>query len=176
MFHSRPAIHDNPAMSFYRRNLPHLQKDSKPHFLTFCTKHRWILPDFARDVVLDACCHWHGKRYTLYVVVVMPDHVHMIVTPLIDCQRMRTFPLSQITHTIKSFSAHEINRQLGRVGAVWQDESFDHVVRSSEGLDAKIGYVLANPVRQGLVKAAAGYRWIWQKPVEYWPAMPKPGA
>jgi hypothetical protein len=33
-------------MQFYRRNLPHLQRDFKPHFITFVTKFRWVLPDW----------------------------------------------------------------------------------------------------------------------------------
>jgi len=48
-------------------------------------------------------------------------------------------------------SAHLINKHLSRRGPVWQQESFDHVLRSSESLDAKIHYVLDNPVRRGLV-------------------------
>ena len=39
---------------FYRRNLPHLQRNDKPHFLTFCTYKRRVLPDWAREIVLDA--------------------------------------------------------------------------------------------------------------------------
>ena len=103
------------------------------------------------------------------MVVVMPDHVHMIVTPMTDYERMRIFPLRQIMHTIKSYSAHEINKRLGRRGPIWQDESFDHVLRSSESLDAKIAYVLANPVRRGLVNTPNEYSWVWQKSVEYLP-------
>ena len=52
---------------------------------------------------------------------------------------------------------------MGRNGAVWQEESFDHVLRSSEGLDAKIEYVLQNPVRRGLVNDWREYRWAWQR-------------
>jgi REP element-mobilizing transposase RayT len=156
-----------PAVTFYRRNLPHLQRDCKRHFLTFCTRDRLILPDWARDVVLGACCHGHGKSYNLYAAVVMPDHVHLILTPLTDYERMRMVPLRQITHSIKSFSAHGINRRLGRTGPVWQDESFDHVLRSSENLDAKVACILVNPVRRGLVNTPAEYRWTWQKSIEY---------
>jgi REP element-mobilizing transposase RayT len=52
----------------------------------------------------------------------MPDHVHLILTPLAD--EDGSFPVSQITHAIKSESAHRINKN--RKGKVWQDESFDH--------------------------------------------------
>ena len=150
-------------MQFYRRNLPHLQKDFTPHFITFITKFRWILPPTARDIVLSCCCHDHQKRYELYVAVVMPDHVHLILTPLIDEQRQKIFSLVKITQTIKGASARVINRQLRRSGAVWQEESFDHVLRSSEGLDAKVDDVLQNPARKGLVKNWHEYRWSWKR-------------
>ena len=63
----------------------------------------------------------------------------------------------------RAASAHGINKALGRKGRVWQVESFDHVVRSSEGLDAKIQYVLDNPVRRGLVAEWTEYPWLWKK-------------
>lgn len=69
-------------MSFHRRNLPHVQRDYKPHFITFCTKDRGVLPHWAKDIVLDCCTHGHNQSYDLYVAVVMPDHVHMILTPM----------------------------------------------------------------------------------------------
>ncbi len=93
----------------------------------------------------------------------MPDHVHIILTPLIDEQRHEIFSLTKIMQTIKGASARAINLQLKRDGPVWQEESFDHVLRSSEGLDAKIDYVLNNPVRKGLVSNWREYRWAWQR-------------
>ena len=150
-------------MQFYCRNLPHLQKDFTPHFITFVTKFRWILPPVARDIVVSSCCHDHRQKYELYVAVVMPDHVHMILTPLIDESTCEIYSLTEIMRMIKSASAHLINGRLNRQGAVWQQESFDHVLRSSEGLDRKIEYVLQNPVRRGLVKDWRDYKWMWQR-------------
>ena len=150
-------------MQFYRRNLPHIQKDFTPHFITFVTKFRWILPPVARDVVLASCLHDHRRRYEIYVAVVMPDHLHMILTPLIDSERLEIFSLTRITQAIKSASARAINQELRRRGPVWQEESFDHVLRSSEGLDAKVEYVVQNPVRKGLVTDWREYRWAWQR-------------
>src|SRR2546425_5722657 len=57
---------------------------------------------------------------------------------------------AKVAKAIKGTSAHSINRKLHSHEAVWQEESFDHVLRSSESLDAKIDYVLQNPVRKGL--------------------------
>ncbi len=48
--------------AFYRRQLPHLQRDDKPHFLTFCTYSRWILPENIRSIVLDCCIHDRAQR------------------------------------------------------------------------------------------------------------------
>ena len=157
---------DNAGVSFYRRNLPHLQRDYKPHFITFVTKNRRILPDWARQIVFDCCIYDHGKRYNLRVAVVMPDHVHLILTPFIDEIRRRVFPLPEIMKAIKGASSYAINRRLGTHDAIWQEESFDHVLRSAESLDAKIDYVLQNPVRAGLVSVASEYSWSWRKPIE----------
>ena len=76
-------------------------------------------------------------------------------------QRAEVFSLARITKAIKGTSAHLINRQLGRSGRVWQEESFDRVLRVSEKLDEKIAYILDNPVRKGLVASSAEYRWLW---------------
>jgi REP element-mobilizing transposase RayT len=151
---------------FYRRTLPHLQRDDKPHFITFCTRDRWILPEPARDIVLDSSLHDDGLRYDLRALVIMPDHVHLIVTPLVNITEQRVWLLPEILDAIKGASAHRINRQLGRKGSVWQEESFDHVLRGSERLRDKVQYVLENPVRKGLVGQWEKYRWLWVRPFE----------
>jgi REP element-mobilizing transposase RayT len=150
--------------AFYRRQLPHLQRDNKPHFLTFCTHHRWTLPQPVRSIVLSCCLHDEGAKMDVQAVVVMPDHVHMIFTPLVNRTEMEVCSLAEIMDAIKGASAHKINQFLRRTGRVWQAESFDHVVRSSEGLDQKVQYLLENPVRRGLVGRWQDYSWLWHKP------------
>ena len=71
------------------------------------------------------------------------------------------FSIPEITQSIKSESAHRINKALARRGPVWQDESFDHVLRCEESLSEKAAYVLRNLVRAGLVKDPSDYRWLW---------------
>ena len=90
----------------------------------------------------------------------MPDHVHLILVPLAD--EGGPFSIPQIMHAIKSESAHGINKALNRKGKVWQDESFDHMLRSDVSLASRIEYVSENPVRAGLVKSSAEYRWLWR--------------
>ncbi len=91
----------------------------------------------------------------------MPDHVHLIFTPLLDGAILEVVSLARVTKAIKGASAHLINRRLGRRGTVWQEESFDRVLRFSEKLDEKVEYVLNNPVRRGLVVNHEDYRWLW---------------
>jgi (E)-4-hydroxy-3-methylbut-2-enyl-diphosphate synthase len=74
----------------------------------------------------------------------MPNHVHAVLRPA------EGELLEKILHSWKSFTAHEINRRLGTSGAVWQKESYDHLVRDGEDLRNQVGYVMRNPVKAGL--------------------------
>ena len=143
------------VMSFYRRNLPHIQRDGAAHFVTFCTRKREELSPTARDIVLECCLHDNGKTADIFAVVVMPDHVHMIFEP------RPGETLASIMGPIKSAAVHRINKALGRTGPLWQEESFDHVVRTGESLVDKIDYILANPIRRGLARTVFDYPWLW---------------
>ena len=92
-------------------------------------------------------------------MVVMPDHVHMMLTPLGDEEG--EVATHEIMQAIKSTSAHRINKYLGRRGRLWQEESFDRAMREVEDVRAKIEYILGNPVRAGLVTSPHDYRWLW---------------
>lgn len=110
---------------------------------------------------MESCLRANTWTMDLRPLVVMLDHVHMIFTPLIDLEKSEVVSLARITKAIKGTSAHLINRQLGRPGRVWQEESFDRELRVSEKLDEKMAYVLDNPVRKGLVSSPEQYRWMW---------------
>src|SRR5260370_14182273 len=150
-------------MTFYRRNLPHLQRDAKRHFVTFVSQDRWILPEWARDIVLESIRHDDALRYDLDAAVVMPDHAHLILTPGIDETRHRVMPLFEIMQAIKGASARKINQRLECHGAIWQEESFDRVLRSAEDNYAKVMYVLENPIRRRLVSDWRG-KSLWRDP------------
>ena len=140
-----------------------VQAENKTIFLTFCTKDRWTLPESVRVEVLHHCLHDHGTKMHVHGVVVMPDHVHMVFTPLPDPTGC-PYTLAEITNAIKGASAHTINRALGRDGCVWQDESFDHVLRRDEAIAAKVAYICENPIRKGLCRRWDEYPWLWREP------------
>jgi REP element-mobilizing transposase RayT len=154
-----------PAKAEYVRNLPHLQLDGRTLFVTFCSKKRWIIPESLREQVLRHCLHDHGRKIHVHGVVVMPDHVHMVFTPLCDDEG-GVYGLAEIMNGIKGASAHAINKLLGRKGSVWQDESFDHVLRRDESAREKVEYICLNPVRKGLVEDENDYSWLWREYIE----------
>jgi REP element-mobilizing transposase RayT len=135
--------------------------------IVLCSSHfaltRDPLPDRARGLILEHCLYENGNRLDLHAVVVMPDHVHLLFTPL-SGEDGWPYPLPKILKIIKGTLAHAINKLLGSCGPVWQDESFDHVLRPQESLKEKIDYIRMNPVRAGLVNAPDEYKWLWIQP------------
>jgi REP element-mobilizing transposase RayT len=167
-----------PAKYSYRRRLPHLQKADAALFVTFCTGARLILPDQGRDLVLQHCLREGGvasvaraaspaesrkPRIRLYAAVVMPDHVHLLFVPLQD-ENGWPFALVDILQCLKSATAHRINKLFRLSGPVWEEESFDHVLRSDESLKDKCEYIRQNPVKAELVQRPEDYRWLWLDP------------
>jgi len=144
----------------YWRRLPHYQKDDRALFVTFRAWSKDALPEAVRDAVLRHCLHDQGTKARIHAVVVMPDHVHLLLTPLRDADGS-VYSLVEILQGIKSASAHSLNRLLGRPGPMWQDESFDHVLRGNESFAEKLEYIRQNPVRRELVSRAEDYRWLW---------------
>jgi REP element-mobilizing transposase RayT len=145
----------------YRRTLPHLLKDNRPVFVTFGTFKRWELSSDARQLTFDCCLREHGATIDLHAVVVMPTHAHLLFTPLRNAEGWLV-SLPEAMRLIKGRSAHFINRLLERHGPVWQEESFDHVLRSNESLVEKVNYICQNPVRARLVCREEDYRWLWR--------------
>ncbi len=104
----------------------------------------WLRQPKISAVVEEALRFFDAQRYWLGNFVVMPNHVHCLVRPLGE----HTLP--EILHSWKSFTAKQINAVLGREGKVWQDESFDCIVRDEAALDRFSAYVLENPVKAKL--------------------------
>jgi REP element-mobilizing transposase RayT len=91
------------------------------------------------QIVSGALHFFDGQRYQLIAHVVMPNHVHLLLQPSDD------HTLSKILHSIKSYTAHEINKRLNRDGELWQEESYDRIVRSPEELSHFCEYIRRNP-------------------------------
>lgn len=92
------------------------------------------------------------RRYQTHSYVVLPNHVHLLVTPNVKA--------TQWLGPLKGFTAHEANRMLGLSGKpFWQDESYDHLVRSDAEFERIRAYIESNPVKAGLVAASNTWQW-----------------
>ncbi len=150
---------------FKRRQLPHDERPYGIYAVTFSTRNHRILSAESRDLTLDAITHFHNKRYELFAACIMPDHVHLLLQPFIKDRlengNLVFYSLTEITHSIKSFTAHGINELEKTEGSVWLKESFDRLMRSDREADEKYDYILKNPVRAGVVRSEEDYRWLW---------------
>jgi RecG-like helicase/REP element-mobilizing transposase RayT len=170
---SRTFLDVKPAAGalYSRRRLPHFEKPWAIYAVTMGTKSHRCLSPGARTIVLDALRHFHDKRYELFAVCVMPDHVHLLIQPWPkendDAGNVIFWPLSELLHSIKSFSAHEINEVEGKNRGVWETERFDRYVRSDRDLEEKFRYILRDPWDAGVARPNEDYPWVWTQEDEY---------
>ena len=122
--------------------------------LTLTTHQRETLfCQFEAARTVSACLHESAAISGGQVLawVVMPDHVHCLL------QLDGSQPLNAAVSAFKSGSARRVNRTLGRKGPVWDPAYFDRALRSDDDLRTVARYIVANPVRAGLVQRIADY-------------------
>jgi len=95
-------------------------------------------------IVAESLRHFDGDRYCLSDYVVMPNHVHLLAAfPTEEAMLARC-------ESWKHFTPREINRATARKGRFWQQDAFDHLVRSPEECERLRCYIAENPVRARL--------------------------
>jgi type I restriction enzyme R subunit/putative DNA methylase len=114
-------------------------------------------PDVAR-YVQNSFLHFHGKRYRLHAWCIMPNHVHVLLEPLMD--------LAAIVQGWKSYTARWIlgkNRELGlnipSPDQLWMREYWDRYIRNDAHYESAVEYIHQNPVKAGLCDAAEAWPW-----------------
>ena len=90
-----------------------------------------------------------GHANTL-AFVIMPDHLHW----LIQLSGVRS--LSRSVNTVKSFATRRINRK----GRLWQPGFYDRAMRKEDDIVDVARYIIANPVRAGIVRSVGKYA-LW---------------
>jgi len=98
------------------------------------------------QIVEQNMLYFDNDRYRIHAWVVMPNHVHVLLTPC------GGYSLSSIVHSWKSFTAKAANRILQRTGEFWQPDYFDRYIRDERHFAAAVAYVEGNPTRAGLCK------------------------
>ena len=94
-------------------------------------------------MVQNALLFHDRVKYRLAAWVVMPNHVHLLCTPI-------GHSLAQIMHSLKSFTSSEANKLLNRAGRFWQKEYFDRYIRNARHYAKVVAYIENNPVKANL--------------------------
>lgn len=113
------------------------------------------VPLFSEDHLVQlvvrelARCHEERRAENL-AWVVMPDHVHWLF-------QLREGTLAACVQAFKSRAAREVNRMRATSGQLWQAGYYEHRVRDDEDLRMQARYIVANPLRRGIVDRLADY-------------------
>jgi putative transposase len=178
-------------MAYWERRLPHWIPEHTPIFVTWRlagtlplakrestwmeadaeldriqSGPRWLIQPPIAEITANALCYGDkAGKYRLHSWVVMPNHVHAVITPESE--------FSDIMRWLKWTTARRSNQLLGRRGtAFWQDESYDHWIRSGKEFESIVAYVEWNPVAAGLV--ARTEQWEWSSASRQAPRSPAP--
>lgn len=108
-----------------------------------------------REIVDAALLHFHGERCEMHAFVVMPNHVHLAVKPLGDWQA------EDLLHSWKRFTAREINKRLGTTGQLWQEDTWNRIVRDETHWHKVMRYIVRNPAK---AKLWNGESTVWVNP------------
>ncbi len=131
---------------------------------------RWLDEGHGRCVLREpnhsqcvhyAMKHFHDERYELGASVVMPNHVHAVFRPFVPGEN----DVEDIIGSWKSFTARRINARCQSSGALWQEESYDRIIRDEGHLWNALQYIGRNPAKAGLSHESC-HLWInpnWQK-------------
>jgi putative transposase len=118
----------------------------------FRTGPRYLVQPEVAHIVVEAIEYRHPMQYELHNYVVMPNHVHLLITPSIEVPRL--------TQSLKRHTARQANLVLGSMGkAFWQDESYDRLVRSRDEFQRVAWYIDNNPVKAGLAPRPESFPW-----------------
>ena len=119
---------------------------------------KWLSYPHIADIVRENLYHHVGKRYTLWAYVIMPNHVHVLLTSHISPEteldrKNNRGALSVILHGMRGYTAYKANKILGRKGKFWQEEAYDHLVRDNTEFQRIVYYIENNTIQAGLVKS-----------------------
>ncbi len=142
--------------------IPHRgQTSSTTYFITACTfcKKNLLQSERMADLFRQTMYRYRGERkFLLHAFVVMPDHIHLLLTVPED------LTLERVVQFIKGGFSHQAGKMIGGGGPVWQKSFVDRRVRDVSEFQRYQAYIEQNPVRAGLVEVAGQYRYCSLNP------------
>jgi len=93
-------------------------------------------------LLIDTIYHYRGRAYLLHEFVIMPDHIHVLITPQTSLEKAVQF--------IKGGSSYRAKKELSSNLEVWQTGFQDHRIRDANDYSSHIAYIHNNPVKEHL--------------------------
>ncbi len=140
------------------------------YFITFSTWHRrklFVVENYVRIFLQTVYRNRREGRYQLHAFVVMPEHVHLLLTPANDVTIERAIQLT------KGAYSHELGGIIGRQSEIWERGFTDHRIRNEIDFAHHRNYIHRNPVERKLVNDPAEYRYCSAFPgfkLDAWPS------
>lgn len=148
------SVQTTPELQKTQRNLPHWIKEGSTYFITFRAIGK--LSQEEQAVVFNHIIEGNGTYYSVGAAVVMTDHVHIVLA------NHENYDLSRIMKGIKGVSARLVNKMRTITDSpVWQDESYDRIIRNGRELQEKIKYIIENPLKEGLIGGHEMYPYLY---------------
>ena len=120
---------------------------------------RWLARENIASIVAKQIHALDGECYRLIAYCIMSNHVHQLIDTAdypaeaaSHAGPTASYPLADTMKRLKGHTARHCNLALGRSGAFWHHESYDHVVRDRKEFERILWYILNNPVKAGLVE------------------------
>jgi putative transposase len=101
------------------------------------------------QLLVDTLYHYRDSAYLLHEFVVMPDHIHVLITP--------TTSLEKAVQFIKGGFSYRTKKELSSKMEIWQKGFQDERIRDAADYDVHANYIRQNPVRKCLCERAEGY-------------------
>jgi len=108
--------------------------------------------------------------FRLHAFVIMPEHVHLLITPAPDVTLERALQLT------KGGYSHAFGSEFGRKKEVWQRGFTDHRIRDAADFELHREYIHQNPVKRRLVQTMVDYKYCSAFPgfrLDGWPSAAK---
>ncbi len=114
------------------------------------------------DIIANAFRYFDNQHYELLSYCIMPNHVHVLILPIIKPD-VPVVSLAHINYSWKRYTANQINKILNRTGSLWQQESYDHLIKNDNEFYHTLEYIIENPVKAGLVQHWNEWYGTWIK-------------
>ena len=143
------------------------------YFITFSTWQRrrlFVVENYVRLFLQTLYRYRREGRFQLHAFVVMPEHVHLLLTPANDVT------IEHAIQLIKGGYSHALGEILGHKREIWQRGFTDHRIRDEQDFLHHHNYIHSNPVERGLVSDPSEYRYCSAYPgfkLDPWPPAAK---